>query len=192
MLAAIRTSTWPIGIGWRSASARRVATASASVSSATSSTRTANSSPPWRAAVSDGRRASADPPGGDREDLVAAGVAVGVVEDLEVVEIDEEDRDLPAGPPDCGSTACSTRSRKRTRLARPVSPSWSAWWRISSYSRAFSRAIAASPASIVGELDRAAGRTPPRRADVTSISPTVRPAATSGIIAIVRWPIDAR
>ena len=45
--------------------------------------------------------------------------------------------------------ALATRSRKSTRLASPVSPSCSAWCWISSYSRAFSSAIAPSPASIV-------------------------------------------
>src|SRR5665213_796785 len=81
MLAtAIRRSA-PISYGARSASLSRCAMISAAFLVATSSRRTTNSSPPTRAAVSP-----------------AGGMAQGVVDRLEVVEIEEQDRESGLAP----------------------------------------------------------------------------------------------
>ena len=59
-----------------------------------------------------------------REQLVAGGVAEGVVDDLEVVEIEEQDdRDEP-GRVRGLETLRATLWAKNARLARPVSASW--------------------------------------------------------------------
>ena len=116
------------------------------VRSASSSVRIANSSPPSRATRSPSRTELADPLGHRDEQRVAGGVAQRVVDDLEVVEVDEQDRvDL----------AAARRGRRRgpapascwniRRLAAPVSESRSArsWtWRSSTALRRFSAAIA--------------------------------------------------
>ena len=59
---------------------------------ATSSSSTANSSPPKRAAVSLGRMLVVEPLGDLDQHLVAGGVAEAVVDRLEVVEVEEDHR----------------------------------------------------------------------------------------------------
>ena len=84
----------------------------------------ANSSPPirQRVAVRMSRRSAGRP--------AAAGprrVAEGVVDVLEVVEVDEEHRgDRPA--PSARSSEWPTGRMNSARFGRPVSGSWNAWW----------------------------------------------------------------
>jgi hypothetical protein len=74
------------------------ATVSAASGSALSTT-TTNSSPPSRATVSDPPEAAHEPPGDRGQEQVADLVAEGVVDLLEVVEVDEGDADpVRAGP----------------------------------------------------------------------------------------------
>ena len=54
----------------------------------------------------------------------------GVVDDLEAVEVEEEQRKVP---PAAG--AASSRSLKCSRFGRPVSPSWRAMWAMRSSAR---------------------------------------------------------
>ena len=63
------------------------------------------------------------------EQRVAGRMTEAVVDGLEVVEVEEEHRDPEPGRAGATSTACSTRSVKSARLARPVSGSWNAWCR---------------------------------------------------------------
>ena len=92
MLALTKCSRWRSLNGRDSAVLIRSATRTAS-RSVLMSARTANSSPPKRAIVSLGRRRLFEP-GRDRDQqLVAGGVAEAVVDELEPVEVEEEDRD---------------------------------------------------------------------------------------------------
>ena len=96
--------------------------------SSTSSSSTANSSPPKRAAVSVARMLVAAGCATSHEHLVAGGVAEAVVDRLEVVEVDEDDRRARAASRRARAAACRTRSANSARLARPVTGSWKAWW----------------------------------------------------------------
>ena len=106
--------------------ARRSATAGPSASSsATSSSRIANSSPPKRATTSPGRSAPARRIATAYQQLVARAVAERVVDDLEVVDVDEEDRrGRRRGSWRDGPAPRLRRARQRARLGRPVSGSW--------------------------------------------------------------------
>ena len=88
-----------ISTGRSSARRIRAAASAASAEPATPSSRTANSSPPKRATVSVGRTAILQPAADLLEHLVARGVAEAVVDGLEVVEVDEHDRDLRNAAP---------------------------------------------------------------------------------------------
>ena len=92
MLAAIIGDASPRSIGSRSASARRIAIDRARLLVAD----VVEQDRELVAAEAGGRVARSergrDAPGGRHEDVVAAGVAERVVEDLEVVEVDEQDR----------------------------------------------------------------------------------------------------
>ena len=125
------------------------------------------------------------------EDVVAAGVAKGVVEHLEVVEVDEQDGERLAIATPAPLEGVVDPIAEEHRFASPVRPSCSAWWRISSYRRAFSSAMAPSPASIVAIWTSRAPNTPDR-SDISSSVPIGVPAAISGTIAMLRIPIDAR
>ena len=63
----------------------------------TSGTTTTNSSPPNRPTRSDGAQHRGDAVGDERQDLVARRVPEGVVDQLEVVEVDEQHADPRAG-----------------------------------------------------------------------------------------------
>ena len=86
-------SFWSSRSGSRSDSRTRSAVSAASCALTTSSSRMANSSPPKRAAVSLGADARGQALGDLAQDLVAGGVAEAVVDRLEVVEVEEDDRD---------------------------------------------------------------------------------------------------
>ena len=88
-LAYGRMSTPPRRIGRASASDTRPASAT-TASSSTFSQTTTNSSPPKRATRSPGPHRGAQPRRHLDEQLVAGGVAEGVVDDLEVVQVEEE------------------------------------------------------------------------------------------------------
>ena len=75
--------------GFRSARIRSAARQASEMSSVASS-RTANSSPPKRAAVSPERSEPMQAPGHRHQELVAHGVAQAVVDELEVVEVQEQ------------------------------------------------------------------------------------------------------
>ena len=85
-----------------------------------------NSSPPSRAAVSSGRSTVPQTSRRLDEDLVAGRVPEGVVDGLERVQVEIQQRRPRAAPPGARRRACSSRSLKRIRLARPVSGSWRA------------------------------------------------------------------
>ena len=85
-----------------------------------------------------------------QQHVVAANVAQLVIDRLEAVDVREQDRD-PAGPRSPRARAWFRRSVNSARLASRVSPSWKAWRRSSSCSRAFSRAMAASAAKVPRE-----------------------------------------
>ena len=97
MLAGTVTESSSISTGSCSTSSSRCATVITSATSATPSSRTANSSPPSRAIVSLGRRHSLEPAGHRAQQRVARRVPEAVVDGLEVVEVDEHDRDPRAG-----------------------------------------------------------------------------------------------
>ena len=71
----------------------RAAASAASGESSIPSSRTANSSPPKRATVSDGRTASTSRCADLAENEVAGGMAETVVDHLEIVQVDEEHAD---------------------------------------------------------------------------------------------------
>ena len=102
-------------------SARRVSIASRS--EAMSSSRIPNSSPPNRATVSLERSACFSRGAAAAQQLVAHVVAEAVVDQLEVVEIEEQDRGTATAGGPRRASACSRRSTNRTRLGRPVSGS---------------------------------------------------------------------
>ena len=66
----------------------------ASLASAMFSMRMANSSPPMRATRSAGADAAAQAIGGGAQQLVAGDVAEAVVDELEAIEVEEEDREV--------------------------------------------------------------------------------------------------
>ena len=65
----------------------------------------------------------AQPVGDLDEQLVAAGVAEGVVDLLEAVDVEQHEADRVAGARRCAAAARSSRSLSRRRLGRPVSGS---------------------------------------------------------------------
>ena len=109
-------------------------------------TSTANSSPPSRAATSSLGRMWPSRSATPIEQLVADRVAEAVVDGLEVVEVDEQHAGATPLPAHRGGSF--TSSANIVRLARPVSASWSAWWRrscSSSLRRVTSRALSTMP-----------------------------------------------
>ena len=80
----------------------RSAVSAAAWGSSTSSSSTANSSPPKRAAVSDGPDRGRDALGDLEQQLIAGGVAEAVVDGLEVVEVEEDDRQAELLAPGAG------------------------------------------------------------------------------------------
>ena len=81
-----------------------------------------------------GAQRTAQPLATRDQELVALAVAEAVVDRLEVVEVDEQDRQPVAAPRCAGRARARARSTNSARLARPVSESWNAWWRSSSSS----------------------------------------------------------
>ena len=111
----------------------RWASSHACASSAGSSNRTANSSPPSRAAVSLARISPTSRAATSRRSSSPASCPSESLTSLN----SSRSRKSTARP---GATsrrasACSSRSRNRSRLARPVRPSWKAWCRRDSSSR---------------------------------------------------------
>ena len=150
-----------------------------------SSRRTANSSPPSRAAVSPGRRTSASRSDDRAQQLVAAGVAEAVVDGLEVVEVEEQDRERRSPVRALRARACSTRSPNRPRLASPVRPSWNAWWRSSSYEPGVVEGHRRLVGQRAGQLEARAASNGSALASVQlDASRSACPAAMSGSIAI--------
>ncbi len=101
MLASPLTSASPTWNGSLSAATIRVAISSISAGSSTSSISAANSSPPSRAALSGWPERFAEPLPDGHQQLVAGVVTHGVVDHLEVVEVDEQHADdaaLAPGP----------------------------------------------------------------------------------------------
>ena len=88
-----------------------------------------------------GADGGAQPRGHLTEQLVARGVAEGVVDLLEPVEVAEQDAEARAAV--ASGSASSSRSRNSVRFGRPVSASWVAWCRTVASSRAFCSAVAA-------------------------------------------------
>ena len=105
-----------------------------------------------RRAVTRCRRGAARRPrrvGGLPQEGVAGVVAEGVVDGLEVVEVEEEQRQRGAsGRGAVVASACSMRSRSSARLASPVSGSWNAWcasWSSRALRSVMSRKLATRP-----------------------------------------------
>ena len=111
MLVERRTSCPPATNGSRIVARMRSAIAMVSVPLRTSSQHTTNSSPPNRATVSDGRTVGPQSRRGLDEDRVARRVPERVVHELEVVEVEEQQRD---------ASTSSTRSDRLQRVAEPV------------------------------------------------------------------------
>ena len=104
MLASTSRITPSTSKGWCRAWRSRSATASASPTPSTDGSRTANSSPPRRA---DRVRLPQDRPQPRAhlaQQLVAVGVPEGVVDLLEAVQVDEQERDLGLGAGGHGET----------------------------------------------------------------------------------------
>ena len=97
MLLAALTDLVPRRTGGRNESRIRSARSVTASGERTSSMRTANSSPPRRAAVSEVRSMSTDRRCNSPQELVPLAVAEGVVHCLEVVEVDEEHGQVGAG-----------------------------------------------------------------------------------------------
>ena len=121
------SSLWPATTGSASASRMRSAASAASWLLAMSSSSTANSSPPKRAAVSaprmlwSRRRATSC-----RTSSPAAWPRLSLI-----VLKSSRSRKMTARPRSSRrlrASAWRTRSVNKARLARPVTPSWNAWW----------------------------------------------------------------
>ena len=134
---------WPATVnGSCSASTIRPAITSAS-SGSTEQIRTANSSPPSRAAMSPSRTAAEQPLRGHLQQLVTRAVAEGVVDVLEPVEVDDH-HGQPSPRCDLVEISVSaSRCSSSARLGRPVSGSWWARW-LSSFSSAL-RSVTSRP-----------------------------------------------
>ena len=87
---------------------------------------------PGRGVVS--RRAPARPLGDGDQEQVADAVPEPVVDELEVVEVEEQDRQARSRPAG-GPARAQPVARTAARLASPVRESWNAWWVSSSSSR---------------------------------------------------------
>ena len=79
-----------------------------------------------------GAHAPDQPPRGLAQELVAGRVAEAVVDVLERVEVDEQDRGARDSVRAARASACSSRSISSWRFGSPVSESWKAWWIASS------------------------------------------------------------
>ena len=97
-LACTTSRTPPTENDLPSTDSRYVATSSATDRSGMSGSSTANSSPPSRATVAPFGPRLLEPVGDLADQLVADLVAEGVVDLLEVVEVDHHDRQRLAGP----------------------------------------------------------------------------------------------
>ena len=149
----------------RRGTARRTAPRSArrsrarSASPATSSQRTVNSSPPKRAIVSLGRSSRAQARGDVAQQAVAGGVAEGVVDELEAVEVDEQHRHAALAPARRGAAPARGGRGTASRLGRPVSESCSAWWASSA-----SAALRSVTSRVTATISREPWRSTTRRA----------------------------
>ena len=112
------------------ATARSSFSATAPASASVASGRiTPNSSPPSRAITSVSRSSARSVAGQARDQLVADRMAERVVDVLEAVEVEDEQRARGARSARRRPATRSSSSSKRRRLNRPVSASWSArYW----------------------------------------------------------------
>ena len=106
-------------------SSRPVATSSAAAASV-SGRMIANSSPPRRAMTSVSRRRSRSAVGDAHDQLVAHRVAERVVDVLEVVEVEHQQRRRRCRSARCRRPGGRAPARSARRLKSPVSASWSA------------------------------------------------------------------
>ncbi len=151
-------------------------------SSVVSSSRIANSSPPKRAVVSSGRMTARS-----RSATATSSWSPASWPRLSftVLKSSRSEKSTETAPwlRACRASACATRSRKRARLARPVSESWKAWccsWSSScfrsvmSWIRALKRIESPVPTGQI--VSSAENSCPSRCSAVTSIRlPTSRP-----------------
>ena len=158
--------------------------------SGASSVRIANSSPPSRATRSPARTEAQIRSVTAWSSAVAGGMAERVVDDLEVVEVDEQDRgDCPAA-----RSAIVARMRSRLiwnirRLAAPVRESRSAR-SCTSRSRTALRRFSAAIAQVWPRTASTRRSTPRIAADgcSTTMAPTARPSAIIGATRTLRAP----
>ena len=116
MLSWIESRSPATWTGLRNSASVRSATPTASSAVGSSSSRMANSSPPSRAAVSPSRRQRWRRLATSDEHLVAGGVAQGVVDDLEVVDVHEQHEDrLGAGAQRLVHAAVEQRAVRQAR-----------------------------------------------------------------------------
>ena len=142
--------------------------------------------------MSDGPERGLDARPGRDQDLVAAGVAERVVEDLEVVEVDEQHRERPPSRPLAALEGLVDAVPEQDPVREPGQP-------------VVQRLVAdlvVEAGVLEGhrglarehrrELDGAGvERAAPLGGQLDQSRPSV-PAATSGTIVIVRWPIERR
>ena len=162
----------------------RCATATTSWSLSTSSQRTTNSSPPKRAAVSPVRRTARDALGDADQQRVAGLVPVAVVDRLEAVEVEHEQRErgvaarqaTEALRRDGRSAARGSAGRSAGRAAPGASSSVSALWRSIAKRSARASSGPVRPARGSDVLDTGAQQLPARLGVLVARS---RPAAAA-------------
>ena len=114
------------------------------------------------------------------QDAVAGRVAEALVDDLEPVDVEQQDRDRLAAPrrPAAAASASTTRWMSVSRVGRPVTGSRGE--SACSWSRAFSRAIEASWANFVSASTSGCRKTRSVVPDARPSTPTTRPPTVSG------------
>ncbi len=122
MLAVMQARARCPVLAVRPASGTAARTRSLASATASPASRMANSSPPIRPIASPGRRFSRSRSASISRAGVAGGVAVGVVDPLEMVEV-EQRRGSMAGRRAAGAAHPSPAGGRRARLSRPVSGS---------------------------------------------------------------------
>ena len=120
MVTVIASSRPPRFIGFLNSLTRSMATRSASAGLDSVERMAANSSPPMRARVSEARRRRLQAGGDLAEQFVAIGMTVGVVDQFEAIDVDQQNRQRMRSCAPPSARACCRRSLNRTRLGRRV------------------------------------------------------------------------
>ncbi len=127
---AVMNTSWPAsGMGRSTAASSFSVNTPAASAVPTPWSRSTNTSLDSRATVSPARTARLSASGDDLQELVADGVAEAVVDLAEGVEVEGDDGERSRCERAWLATAWVTRSANSTWFGRPVSASWTAWWR---------------------------------------------------------------